>query len=117
MSTKIKHKKTKTICPVAIASGLVGDMWVILIIRDLLSGQKRFGELNNSLVSFHTSMSINSRTLTNKLKSLENMGIIKRIAFSHEKPPRVEYALTSQGKALSKVINTIGEYGKKYLVK
>ncbi len=100
-------------CPIAQASMLVGDMWVILIIRDLLTGERRFTELEHSLVS-SANHSINSRTLTDRLKMLEEMKVVTRKVYAHTLPPKVEYSLTEKGKALSSVIEKIRHYGQKY---
>jgi DNA-binding HxlR family transcriptional regulator len=105
----------KTIdCPVAQASTLIGDMWVILIVRDLLDGSKRFSELEDSLVTAETGKRINTRTLSQRLKMLETTGIVSRKEHPHEMPPRVEYGLTKKGKALSEIMDKIKDYGKKY---
>lgn len=103
-------------CPIAHASMLIGDMWNILIIRDLLKkdGPRRFNELQHSLVPYNAKNSINTRTLSNRLKSLERHGIITRTEFAHEMPPRVEYQLTSKGRAFSEIINKIRDYGERY---
>ncbi len=103
------------ICPVAKASELVGDMWVLLLVRELLTGPKRFNELQNSLVSAEGQKCINSRTLTQRLQKLEKDKIISRAEFNHEKPPRVEYTLTKEGMALSTLIDEVRTFGKKYL--
>lgn len=87
----------------------------MLIIRDLLEGTKRFGDLQHSVVSFKTGARINSKTLTERLKVLEEVKLVVRKAFAHEKPPRVEYALTATGQELSKLIDTLRDFGKKYL--
>lgn len=96
------------ICPVARVAGLLGDPCTLLIVRDLLVGKKRFGEIESSLSP------ISSRTITNKLKVLEEMNIITRTEFK-EKPPRVEYSLTKEGKKLHGLIEEMRSYGKKYL--
>jgi DNA-binding HxlR family transcriptional regulator len=102
------------ICPIAMTSSLIGDVWVILIIRDLLKGAKRFNELQHSLIAYGEKNSINSRTLTGRLKMLEKEGVITRIAFAHEMPPKVEYSLTKKGKALSTIIEKMRQYGKSH---
>lgn len=95
-------------CPIAKVIALFGDAWSILIIRDLLSGPKRFGSLLASL------QGISSRTLTQKLKSLEQKRFIRRQEF-HEKPPRVEYTITQKGEELHGIINAMKKFGEKYL--
>ena len=95
-------------CPIAKVIALFGDAWSILIIRDLLSGPKRFGSLLSSLDG------ISSRTLTQRLKNLEQEQLICRQEF-HEKPPRVEYTLTEKGKELHGIITAMKLFGEKYL--
>ena len=108
-------QKECTTCPIAKASSLIGDMWILLIVRELLTGPKRFSELQQTLISHETSHIINSRTLTLRLKTLEEHAIITRQEFSHKKPPRVEYTLTKEGRALSKLVEEVRAFGKKYL--
>lgn len=104
----IHDEKHVGICPVARTAELLGDECTILIVRDLLEGTRRFGELEQSLSP------ISSRTITNKLKTLEDHGLIKRKAF-REKPPRVEYSLTKEGKRLHDLIEDMRTFGKKVL--
>jgi DNA-binding HxlR family transcriptional regulator len=103
------------ICPIARASALVADMWTILIVRELLKGSKRFTELREDIVPCDSKTPINTRTLTKRLKDLEKAGIIARTEYEHEMPPKVEYSLTKKGQALSKVLDQLRNYGKKYL--
>jgi DNA-binding HxlR family transcriptional regulator len=113
LSTRNKKKEEK-VCPIARVADIVGDLWVMLIVRDLLTGPKRFTELQVSLKPASGKHAINSRTLTSRLKTLEDEGVIERKAFPHEKPPKVEYSLTKRGKALSEIIRSLREYGNKY---
>lgn len=106
MNTRDVHDAN--ICPVARVAGLLGDPCTLLIVRDLLTGEKRFKELEESLSP------ISSRTITNKLKTLQEMAIITRSEYK-EKPPRVEYTLTKEGKKLDRLIQEMRGYGKKYL--
>ena len=94
-------------CPIARTANLIGDTWSLLIIRDLFSGPKRFGELASSLAG------VSSRTLTKKLQLLETNGIITRQEYT-EKPPRVEYTLTTKGLELNSLIDTLKTFGEKY---
>lgn len=100
--------KKNAACPIAMAVDIIGDSCTMLIVRDLLSGTKRFGALQASLSG------ISSRTIASKLKMLEACGIVERKEFS-EKPPRVEYALTKKGLDLGPIANEIRKYGKKHL--
>jgi DNA-binding HxlR family transcriptional regulator len=102
-------------CPIAQASSLIGDTWIILIVRELLSGPKRFGELQSTVVSAETGRAINTRTLCLRLATLEAANIVIRTEFEHEKPPHVEYSLTQKGEALSKIIEQVKKYGERYL--
>jgi DNA-binding HxlR family transcriptional regulator len=95
-------------CPIGRAAHLVGDKWVLLIIRDLIVGRKRFGELQKSLGS------ISPRTLSARLDILEDVGLIEREAYP-EIPPRVEYSLTEKGRALLPLITLMRDYGEKWL--
>ncbi len=101
-------KKTKNVCPIAKVADLIGDHWTILLIRDLLVGPKRFGDLESSLDG------ISSRTLCKKLERLEENRFIIRKSF-RETPPRVEYSLTKKGKALHNISLAMKKYGEKYL--
>ncbi len=85
----------------------VGDACILLIVRDLLSGPKRFCELEELTGT-------NTRTLTSKLKKLQDEGIVSRKEFN-EKPPRVEYTLTKKGRALAPIEKALRAYGAKYL--
>lgn len=106
MKSKHKHRGE---CPVALVAELIGDMWVLLIIRDLGGGPKRFNDLATSLSG------ISTRTLAAKLKMLEERGIVKRTAY-RERPPRVEYALSPKATGLKKIIAAMNEYGTQHLL-
>ena len=110
-----KNQTKKIDCPVAKASLLVGDMWTLLIIRELLRGTKRFKELQSAITTANSKCCINSRTLTERLKKLESEDVIAREVFQHEIPPRVEYKLTKKGEALSKILDDLKKFGEKYL--
>ncbi len=106
--TTSQKKKMCINCPIAKASDLVGDSVVLIIVRELLGGSKRFGELYESLGG------VSTRTLTEKLKKLEENKLILRVEFK-QKPPHVEYSLTVKGKGLKKIIVALSEYGEKFL--
>lgn len=95
-------------CPVERVANLVGDKWILLIIRDLVPGCKRFGELQRSVSS------ISPRTLSARLSSMEEAGLIDRRAYA-EIPPRVEYSLTEKGRALLPLLQAMRDYGEKWL--
>ncbi len=94
-------------CPVEITMGLIGDKWKILIIRDLLTGTKRFGELRKSLNG------ISQKVLTNNLRDMEKSGLVHREVFA-EVPPRVEYSLTDTGWSLNPVLDSMVKWGNSY---
>ena len=96
-------------CPIARAAALIGDMWTLLIVRDLMNGPKRFGQLQMSLGN------VSPKTLSNRLKMLESADILTRHAFA-EIPPRVEYTLTERGHALYAIIEAVRTFGEEYLV-
>ncbi|NUM25064.1 MAG: helix-turn-helix transcriptional regulator [Candidatus Buchananbacteria bacterium] len=106
--TAKKSKKNLLACPIARVADIIGDSYVVLIIRDLLGGTKHFGDFEHSLKG------ISSRTLTKKLQLLEQQSFITRKKISG-KPPRVEYSLTKKGKGLHKIIEEVRKYGKKFL--
>lgn len=93
-------------CPVALFLQLVGNKWKVLIIRDLLTGVKRFGELKRSV-------GCAQKVLTGNLKDLEADGLVSRTVFA-EVPPRVEYALTPAGESLEPVLKVIEKWGEDY---
>jgi DNA-binding HxlR family transcriptional regulator len=95
-------------CPVGRVAHLLGDKWALLIIRDLATGYKRFGELQRSMGN------ISPRTLSARLSTLEEAGIVERRAYA-EIPPRVEYSLTEKGRALLPLLQAMRDYGEKWL--
>jgi DNA-binding HxlR family transcriptional regulator len=95
-------------CPVCATADLICGKWTILIIRDLAEGRSRFCELERSL------MGISPRTLSLRLRALEEEGILVRRTFP-EVPPRVEYSLTDKGHALLPLIEDMRRYGREWL--
>jgi DNA-binding HxlR family transcriptional regulator len=95
-------------CPVARTAQLIGNKWTPLIVRDLATGQRRFSELERSLVG------ISPKTLSERLKRLEEAQIVERQCFA-EVPPRVEYSLTEKGFALLPVIDQMRTFGARWL--
>ncbi|HEX6108911.1 MAG TPA: helix-turn-helix domain-containing protein [Ktedonobacteraceae bacterium] len=94
--------------PVGRALRLLGDVWTLLIVYTLLSGTKRFGELLAAMGN------VSSKTVSQRLKMLEEIGFVQRQAFL-EIPPRVEYRLTEKGLALVDIIEAIKRFGERYL--
>jgi len=95
-------------CPVARTAQIIGNKWTPLILRDLAHGQRRFSELERSLHG------ISPKTLSERLKRLEEAEVIERHCFA-EVPPRVEYILTDKGHALLPVIDCMREFGRQWL--
>lgn len=94
-------------CPVETALSLMGDKWKILIVRDLLVGTKRFGELKKSLTG------ISQKVLTQHLRIMEESGLINRKVYA-EVPPRVEYSLTDLGYSLKPIHDAMWKWGEEY---
>jgi DNA-binding HxlR family transcriptional regulator len=96
-------------CPVGCCAEIISGKWTLLLIRDLADGTRRFCELERSL------QGISPRTLSLRLRALEEHGIIERHTYP-EVPPRVEYGLTPKGSALVPLIDDMREYGRRWLV-
>ena len=94
-------------CPVAVTVSLIGNKWKLLIIRNLLNGKARFGELKDGIDG------ISQKVLTDNLKSMEEDGIIIRTAYP-EIPPRVEYELSELGNSLRPIIDDMKNWGENY---
>lgn len=103
----MKNKNELPLCPVEVTLSLISDRWKVLIIRDLLNGKKRFGELKKSLGN------ISQKVLTTNLRSMENDGLITRKVYA-EVPPKVEYSLTKTGISLKPVLSSMEKWGLKY---
>jgi DNA-binding HxlR family transcriptional regulator len=97
------------VCPVAMTAAIVSGKWTLLIIRDLATGTKRFSELGRSLHG------ISPKTLSERLSTLESEGILRRQMYA-EVPPKVEYTLTEKGCALVAVIDSMREFGRRWLM-
>ena len=100
--------RTDETCPVCATAEIVCGKWTILIIRDLAAGRSRFCELERSLAG------ISPRTLSLRLRGLEEEGIVERHTFP-EVPPRVEYSLNDKGQALLPLIEDMRAYGREWL--
>lgn len=96
-------------CPVAKSLDVVGDRWTLLIIRDLMRGKQRFKDLQESL------MGIAPNLLSDRLKKLEEAGLVVRTMF-RQIPPRVEYALTDKGRGLDSVLASLARFGMQHLM-
>ncbi len=95
-------------CPVCRTAEIISGKWTLLVIRDLADGNQRFCELERSL------QGISPRTLSLRLRALEEHGIVERNTYP-EVPPRVEYALTDKGLALVPLIEDMRTYGRRWL--
>src|SRR5229473_5177685 len=95
-------------CPVCMTAEIVCGKWTLLLVRELSEGTSRFCELERSLTG------ISPRTLSLRLRALEEEGIVERHTFP-EVPPRVEYALTEKGQALLPIIDDMRRYGRRWL--
>jgi DNA-binding HxlR family transcriptional regulator len=100
---------SNTDCPVCRTAEVVCGKWTLLVIRDLSEGNCRFCELERSLAG------ISPRTLSLRLRALEEEGIVERHTYP-EVPPRVEYALTAKGEALVPLIDDMRAYGTRWLL-
>lgn len=96
-----------TTCPVETTLRLIGNRWKILIIRDLMGGTRRFGELKKSVGE------ITQKVLTSNLREMEADGLVTRTAYA-EMPPRVEYSLTEAGRSLRPIIDAMTLWGEEY---
>lgn len=101
-------KKDLPACPVATTVRLIGNKWKLLIIRDILGGPQRFGELRKSLEG------ISQKVLTDSLRDMERDGIITRTVYP-EVPPRVEYALSELGETMRPIIKVMEIWGTDYM--
>ena len=105
--TEQKSVKALPACPVETTLTLIGDKWKVLILRDLLTGTKRFGELTKSIGS------VSQKVLTTQLRAMEENGLLTRTVYA-EVPPRVEYTLTALGKSLHPILDAMRDFGEAY---
>ena len=94
-------------CPVETTLTLIGDKWKVLILRDLMPGTKRFGELKKSVGN------VSQKVLTAQLRAMEKSGLVNRKVYA-EVPPRVEYSLTELGKSLKPSLDSLWSWGEEY---
>ena len=100
-------KKELPACPVETTLTLIGDKWKVLILRDLMPGTKRFGELKKSIGS------VSQKVLTAQLRQMEESGLLIRRVYA-EVPPRVEYTLTDLGCSLKPILDAMWAWGESY---
>ena len=94
-------------CPVETTLTLISDKWKVLILRDLLPGTKRFGELRNSIGH------VSQKVLTAQLRQMEQSGLVNRKVYA-EVPPKVEYSLTDVGYSLKPILDAMWTWGEEY---
>lgn len=97
-------------CPVETTLMLIGDKWKVLVLRELMPGTKRFGELKKSIGS------VSQKVLTAQLRQMEESGLVIRTVYP-EVPPRVEYTLTELGRSLKPVLDAMSTWGMEYKAK
>ena len=94
-------------CPVETTLTLIGDKWKVLLLRDLMPGTKRFGELKKSVGS------VSQKVLTAHLRAMEEKGLVQRKVYA-EVPPHVEYSLTELGRSLKPILDSMWVWGEDY---
>lgn len=102
-----KTVKELPACPVETTLTLIGDKWKVLILRDLLTGTKRFGELKKSVGN------VSQKVLTAQLRAMEQNGLLIRTVYA-QVPPRVEYTLTELGRSLRPILDAMSNWGEGY---
>ena len=95
-------------CAVACSAEIIGSKWTALLVHDLSEGARRFSELE------HSCAGISPRTLSERLRALEDEGLVERRSYA-ESPPRVEYELTEKGEALLPIIEEMRHFGHAFL--
>ena len=101
------EKKELPACPVETTLMLIGDKWKVLILRDLLPGTKRFGELKKSIGT------VSQKVLTAQLRDMERNGLVTRKVYP-EVPPWVEYSLTELGRSLKPILDAMWDWGEEF---
>lgn len=97
-------------CPVETTLMLIGNKWKVLILRDLMDGTMRFGELKKTIGS------VSQKVLTAQLRDMEEKGLVERKVYA-EVPPRVEYTLTETGYSLKPILDAMWAWGEEYKAK
>ena len=104
---EVEETKALPACPVETTLSLISDKWKVLILRDLMPGTKRFGELRKSIGT------VTQKVLTSQLRQMEESGLVIRTVYP-EVPPRVEYTLTDLGRSLDPVLDAMRNWGEDY---
>ena len=108
--TESTAKQELPACPVETTLTLISDKWKVLILRDLMNGTLRFGELKKSVGN------VSQKVLTAQLRAMEESGLVNRKVYA-EVPPRVEYSLTELGKSLKPILDSMWAWGEAYKAK
>ncbi len=103
-------KKELPACPVETTLSLIGNKWKVLVLRELINGTKRFGELKKSIGS------ISQKVLTQQLRAMEEDNLVDRKVYA-EIPPKVEYTLTETGRSLKIILDAMYTWGEQYKAK
>lgn len=103
----MQEKRELPACPVETTLMLIGDKWKVLILRDLMPGTKRFGELKKSVGN------VSQKVLSAQLRDMEENGLVNRQVYA-EVPPRVEYSLTDLGRSLKPILDAMWTWGEEY---
>jgi DNA-binding HxlR family transcriptional regulator len=103
-----KQATLRSTCPVAGALDLIGDRWTLLVVRDLMRGKRRYGDLAAS------SERIPTNILADRLRRLEHGGLVERVQYN-ARPPRYEYRLTARGEDLRPAIRSLAAWGLQYV--
>lgn len=104
-----KIEAQKPVCPVKFTLDLICNKWTVLIIRELLNGTKRFGELKKAIGQ------VSQKVLTSQLRMMEKNELLERRVYA-EVPPRVEYTLTEKGHSLRLVLDSMVQWGNRHMV-
>ena len=107
---KYTNREKLPACPVETTLTLISDKWKVLILRDLLPGTKRFGELRKSIGH------VSQKVLTAQLRQMEQSGLVNRKVYA-EVPPKVEYSLTDVGYSLKPILDAMWTWGEEYQMK
>ena len=94
-------------CPVETTLTIISDKWKVLILRDLMTGTKRFSELKKSIGN------VSQKVLTSQLRQMEESGVVSRKVYP-EVPPRVEYSLTDLGRSLKPILDAMWDWGEEF---
>lgn len=106
MTRAVKDATARSACAVERALTVVGAKWTLLILHNLMDGPRRFGELGRVV------RGASPKVLSARLRELEELGLVTRRAYA-EVPPRVEYELTTQGRSLRPIIDSLDRWGQK----